>query len=310
LPFDGHTILNSTHAMLLETIPSSLIIAGAGAIGVEYAHYFAAMGARVTIVEMLDHLVPIEDPDVSATLEKAFTKRNIDLHLGRRIDKAEPEGAGVTVSLDNGEQLQAGKLLVSIGVIPNISSLGLEAAGILLDRTAIAVDDHCRTSVTGIYAIGDVTRPPWLAHKASAEGIIAAESIAGLDPHPLDYDYIPACTFCSPQIASIGLTEPKARERHGDVKIGRFFFRANGRALAGGDYDGFIKTIFHPATEELLGVHMIGPEVTELISEASAFRTLQAKGSQIHSIIHPHPTLAEAFPEAVAAAFGTAIHGA
>lgn len=310
LQFDGDILIHRSHALVMDPIPPSLMIIGGGAIGIEFAYYFNVFGCKVTIVEMLDRLLPVEDLEISKELEKHYRKRGIEVLTGVKVTKVEKLSDHARIEFAEGQEpREAAKILVAIGVIPNIKGIGLEQVGIATDRGYIKVDEYCRTSLPHIYAIGDVAKPPLLAHKASAEGILAAESIAGVHSQPVDYAYIPGCTFCKPQVASLGYTEAKARELFGEVKIGKFFFRGIGKAIATGDYDGFVKLVVDANTDKILGAHLIGPEVTELIAVIGNLQRLGGTARDLHTTIHAHPTLSEILPEAAGQVHGLAIHG-
>ncbi len=314
-PFDGQRVLSSTDMLRLTEVPGSLLCIGAGAIGIEFASMYRAFGSEVTVVEALPRIVPNEDEEVSAELVKAFQRRGIKTMAGAKVEGIDAGGdkVVVTVTGSDGKQQQIGvdRLLVSIGIMPNTKDVGLEAAGVKLNqRGFIETDGHMRAA-DGVYAIGDcVAAAPWLAHKASAEGILAVEHIAGLPVHPIDYGKIAACTYCNPEIASVGLTEAKARERGHEVKVGKFPFSANGKArVLGQNRFGFIKIVADKQYDEVLGVHMIGPRVTELISEGGLALTHEATGESMLQTIHAHPTLYEAIGEAAhALVHGAAIH--
>jgi dihydrolipoamide dehydrogenase len=309
--FDGKRVLSYFEAMTLDHVPESLVVLGAGAIGVEFAYFYSVFGARVTIVEMMPQLLLIEDEEVAKELERGFRKRKISSKTGARVESIQTTDSGVvvTVSSEKGtESIEAEYALMSVGIQGNVENLGLEEAGVQLDRGYIKVDEYYRTNVPGIYAIGDVAGPPWLAHVASAEGITCIEAIAGKQPKPVDYSNIPGCTYCQPQVASVGLTERKARESGYEVRIGKFPFTASGKAVATGHAEGFVKMVFDDKTGKLLGVHIIGPEATELIAEAALARTFGSTAHEIIKTIHAHPTLSEAMMEAAAAAYGESVN--
>jgi dihydrolipoamide dehydrogenase len=312
IPVDRKMIITSSEAMTLPELPKELIIIGAGAIGIEFAYFYSVFGTKVTIIEMLDTILPIEDKEVSALLEKSFKKRGIDIFTKSVVEKAEIIDNKVAVTIKtNGETktLNADKVLNAIGVTGNVEGFGLEELGIELYKNHIKVNKSTyETNINGLYAIGDVIGSPWLAHVASHEGIHCVEKIKGLDVQDLDYNSIPGCTFCQPQVASIGLTEEKAKEAGYEVKIGKFPFMASGKAFAIGEREGFVKFIFDAKYGEILGVHIIGPEATELIAEAGLAKSLEATGESIIKTVHAHPTLAETLMEASAAAYGEAIH--
>ena len=310
--FDGESIISSKEAMNLPEQPSSLIIVGAGAIGVEFADFYQSIGTQVTLVEMLPHLLPIEDQEVSKELEKAFKRRRIGLQLGARVEDVAVGADGVEVRLTDSQEkaqtLTADKVLVAIGVQGNTENIGLEAAGVELEKGWIKTNSYMQTRASGIYAIGDVAGPPWLAHVASHEGVTAVEHLAGLNVQPMAYDNIPGCTYCSPQVASIGMTEQAARDAGYELKIGRFPYRASGRAMASGETDGFTKLIYDAKYGELLGAHIIGAEATELIAEIGMARKLEATHETVLETIHAHPTLAEMIMEASGVALDRGIH--
>ena len=311
LPLDGVNIISYKEAMMQKTRPASLVIVGAGAIGVEFAYFYHNMGTKVTIVEVMDRLVPVEDVDVSKELGRQYKKMGIDVMTGAQVMSVDTTGKTLKVNIKTakGEQVvETDQVLSAVGVTGNVEGLGLEDLGIEFDRGSILTDEYGRTNVPGVYAIGDVAGAPWLAHKASHEGIICVEKIAGKDVHPLDKANIPGCTYCIPQIASVGLTEQAAKEKGLNVKVGKFPFSASGKASAIGHTDGFVKIIFDAKYGELLGCHIIGPDATELIAEVVTARTLEATYHEILDAIHPHPTLSEAILEATRAAYGVSIN--
>jgi dihydrolipoamide dehydrogenase len=317
-PADGKRIWTYRHAMVPADMPSKLLVIGSGAIGIEFASFYNDMGAEVTVVEMLDRIVPVEDADVSAFLEKALKKQGMTIMTGASVGSLKADGKGVSAEIKDKE----GKLhkadyshaIVAIGIVPNTENIGLEALGVATERGHIRTDGLCRTNVPGIWAIGDVTAPPWLAHKASHEGVIAAEAIAAalgnadVHPHAMDPKNIPGCTYCHPQVASVGLTEAKAKEAGYTVKAGSFPFIGNGKAIALGEADGFIKTVFDAKTGELLGAHMVGAEVTELIQGYTVGKQAELVETDFMQTVFPHPTLSEMMHEATLAAFGRALH--
>jgi len=309
---DRKRVITSKEAMVIPEAPKSILIMGAGAIGVEFAYFFNAFGAKVTILEMLDRLLPIEDADVSAELSRHYKKAGIDVKTNTKVLSAKTVGDIVEVKIQKKdgkeETLAADYALNAIGIQANNENIGLEALGIVLERGYIKTDKYMKTSVDGIFAIGDVAGPPWLAHKASAEGVVAAEYIAGHHTDGVNYNNIPGCTYCQPQVASIGLTEAKAKEAGYELKIGKFPFTASGKAWGIGEAKGFVKLIFDAKYGEVLGAHMIGPDVTELIGEIGLARSLDATGPAIFKTIHAHPTLSEAVMEAAAAAYGEAVN--
>ncbi|GAB4334909.1 MAG: dihydrolipoyl dehydrogenase [Calditrichia bacterium] len=309
--FDGEKILSSKEAMILKKAPEKMVIIGAGAIGVEFAYFYNAFGTEVHLVEMMPHILPIEDEEISTQLERAFKKQKIKLYTDTRVDKVEKTDAGVkvTVSAKGKEKiLEADVALVAIGILGNVENLGLEELGIQVEKNSIKVNEFYQTAVPNIYAIGDVIGAPWLAHVASHEGIIAVEHLSGGNPHPMDYSNIPGCTYCHPQVASVGMTEKKAKEAGYELKIGRFPFRASGKARAIGELDGMVKLIFDAKYGELLGAHIIGPEATEMIAELGVAKALETTNLELQHTVHAHPTLSEAIMEAAADASGEAIH--
>ena len=312
IPVDKKNIITSTEAMNLSEQPKELIVIGAGAIGIEFAYFYSVLGTRVTVVEMLDHILPVEDTEVAQSLEKNFKKRGIEIYTGSTVEKAVINGNKVTVTINqNGKtkELSADKVLSAVGVTGNIEGFGLEELGIEIFKNHIRVDKkNYRTNVPNIYAIGDVIGPPWLAHVASAEGIHCVEGIKGINNPELDYSNIPGCTYCQPQVASVGLTENKARELGYEVKIGKFPFMASGKAFAVGEREGFVKLIIDAKYGEILGGHIIGSEATELIAEIALARAMEATGHSIIKTVHAHPTLSEAIMEAAANAYGESIH--
>jgi dihydrolipoamide dehydrogenase len=312
IPVDRENVITSTEAMILNEQPKELIIIGAGAIGVEFAYFYNVLGTKVTIIEMLDRLVPVEDKEVSDVLEKSFKKRGMEIYTGTTVDKAEVKDGKVFVTITKGGEtieLSADKVLNAIGVTGNIEGIGLEELRVETFKNHIVVDRATyQTNVENIYAIGDVIGPPWLAHVASAEGINCVEKIKGHDTTDVDYTSIPGCTYCQPQIASIGLTEAKAIEDGYELKIGKFPFSASGKAAAAGERDGFVKLIFDAKYGELLGAHIIGSEATELIAEVGIAKTMEATFESILKTVHAHPTLSESIMEAAADAYGEAIH--
>src|SRR5262245_1792954 len=304
---DEQRVISSTGALRQERAPKSLILIGAGAVGVEFADVYAAYGTAVTILEALPRLVPVEDEEVSALLARTFSRRGMTLKTGVKVTAVKPGGTGVVVETES-ERFEAEQVLMAVGRGAKVKGVGLEALGLRLERGYVKVSSRMETSVKGVYAIGDCAGAPLLAHKAMAEGVVAAEAIAGRDPRPVDYANVPSCTYCRPQIASIGVTEARAREGGREVSVGRFPFTASGKAVALGDTEGFVKVVADKATGEILGVHIIGPEATEMIHEFAVGRTLEATLEEIIHTIHAHPTLSEAALEATLAALGQAIH--
>ncbi len=305
---DGDRVITSKEAMVQEEQPKSLIIIGAGAIGIEFAHFYNTYGTEVTVIEALPTILPVEDEDVSKELLGIFKKRKMNILTNTFVEKIERLKTKVKVHTKDGQIIEADKALIAVGVQGNIDDIGLEEVGINLDKGWISTDGYMQTNIEGVYAIGDVAGPPWLAHVASEEGIIAAEHLSGKNPEPMKYDNIPGCTYCHPEVASVGLTEKAAREAGYELKIGNFPFRALGKAMAVGDTDGFVKVIYDAKYGELLGCHIIGAEATNLITEAGIARKLEATWHEILTTIHPHPTLSEAIMEATADALGEAVH--
>ena len=311
IPQDGKKILGYREAMTLKKQPKKMIVVGSGAIGTEFAFFYNAMGTEVIIVEYLDRIVPLEDEEVSKQLEKSFKKSGIKIMTNSEVTKVDTTGKGVkaTVKTSNGDEtLSADIVLSAAGIKSNIENLGLEELGIAVDEDKIMVNDFYETNLPGYYAIGDVTSGQALAHVASAEGILCVEKIAGHNVEPIDYGNIPGCTYCNPEIASVGLTEAQAKEKGLDIKIGKFPFSASGKAQAGGTSEGFVKVIFDAKYGEWLGCHMIGAGVTDMISEAVLGRKLETTGHEVLKAVHPHPTMSEAVMEAVADAFDEVIH--
>lgn len=311
LPQDGKKIIGYRQAMNLPEQPKKMVVVGSGAIGVEFAYFYQTMGTEVTIVEFLPNVVPVEDEEVSKQLERTFKKAGIKIMTSSEVTKVDTSGDGckVTVKTKKGEeQLDCDVVLSAVGVTANIENIGLEATGIKTEKGKIVVDEYYKTNVDGYYAIGDCVPGQALAHVASAEGIICVEQIAGHHPQPLDYNNIPGCTYCSPEIASVGYTEKAAKEAGYELKVGKFPFSASGKASAAGAKDGFVKVIFDAKYGEFLGCHMIGANVTEMIAEAVVARKLETTGMEIIKSVHPHPTMSEAVMEAAAAAYDEVIH--
>lgn len=308
---DGKKIIGYREAMVLPTLPKSMVVVGSGAIGVEFAYFYKSMGTEVTIVEYMPNVVPVEDEEVSKQLERSFKKAGIKIYTEAEVTGVDTAGktCKVAVKTKKGEEiLDAEVVLSAVGVAANIEGIGLEDAGVVTDKGKIVVDDFYKTNIPGIYAIGDVVKGQALAHVASAEGIICVEKIAGHHPEPLNYNNIPGCTYCSPEIASVGYTEKAAKEAGYELKVGKFPFSASGKAKAGGTPDGFVKLIFDAKYGELLGAHMIGANVTEMIAEIVVARKLETTGHEMIKSVHPHPTMSEAIMEAAAAAYGEVIH--
>ncbi len=311
LPQDGKKIIGYRQAMTLDKQPEKLVVVGSGAIGIEFAYFYNSMGTDVTVVEYLPNIVPLEDEEVSKQLERTFKKSGIKVMTSSEVTGVDTSGddCKVTVKTKKGEEvLDADIVLSAVGIAPNVEGVGLEDVGIATDRGRVMVNDYYQTTVPGYYAIGDIVKGPALAHVASAEGILCVEKIAGHNVEPLDYGNIPGCTYCFPEVASVGMTEKAAKEAGYDLKVGKFPFSASGKASASGHKDGFIKVIFDAKYGELLGAHMIGSNVTEMIAEAVLARKLETTGHEILKAVHPHPTLSEAFMEATAAAYDEVIH--
>ena len=311
-PADGKRIWTYRHAMVPSEMPKKLLVIGSGAIGIEFASFYNDMGADVTVVEMLDRIVPVEDADVSAFLEKSLTKQGMTIMTGAGVEslKATATAVSATIKGKDGKVVTSEftHCIVAIGIVPNTENIGMEALGVEMDRGFLKTDANCRTNVQGLWAIGDITAPPWLAHKASHEGVIAAETIAGGHPHAMDPLNIPGCTYCHPQVASVGLTEAKAKEAGYDVKVGNFPFMGNGKAIALGEAEGFIKTVFDAETGELLGAHLVGAEVTELIQGYTIGKTAELVEADFMHTVFPHPTLSEMMHESVLGAYGKMLH--
>ena len=311
LPQDGKKVIGYRQALTLPKQPKSMIVVGSGAIGVEFAYFYATLGTQVTVVEFMPNIVPVEDEDVSKHLEKSFKKAKIKVMTNASVESVDTSGEGVKAQVKTEKgivELQADILLSAVGITANIENIGLEEVGIKTEKDRVVVDEWYRTSVPGYYAIGDILPTQALAHVASAEGITCVEKIKGLDVERIDYGNIPGCTYCTPEIASVGLTEKQAKEKGYEIKVGKFPFSASGKATANGDTDGFVKVIFDAKYGEWLGCHMIGTGVTEMIAEAVAARKLETTGHEILKTVHPHPTLSESVMEAVAAAYGEVIH--
>jgi dihydrolipoamide dehydrogenase len=300
-------------AMVPAAIPGSLLVVGSGAIGIEFASFYRDMGSEVAVVEILPRILPVEDADVSAAARKAFERRGIEIHTEASVHALRRDGDRVIASLDLGDGKPAerafDRAILAVGITGNVEDLGLEGTAVRVEKGHVVVDGWLATEEPGVYAIGDLVGPPWLAHKASHEGVLCVERIAGVEGvHPLDPTLIPACTYSRPQVASVGLTERQAAERGHELRIGRFPFVANGKAIASGDPDGFVKTVFDARTGELLGAHLFGPEVTELIHGFALARTLESTEAELLQAIFPHPTLSETLHEAVLAALGRPLH--
>ena len=308
---DGQFIWTYREAMVPDQIPERLLVIGSGAIGIEFASFFNHFGSNVTVVEMVDRILPAEDAEISAMAAKMISKRGIDLKTSTTVKGIEKGGNAVKVTFESDGKTETAdydRIILAIGIVGNVEDMGLEKLGVEIDRTHVSTDAYSATSVRGLYAIGDVTGPPWLAHKASHEGVICVEKIAGLDPHPLNPANIPGCTYCQPQVASVGMTEAEAKASGRELKVGRFPFIGNGKAIALGEPEGMVKTVFDAKTGELLGAHMIGAEVTELIQGYTVARTLETTEHELMETVFPHPTLSEMMHEAVLDAYDRALH--
>jgi dihydrolipoamide dehydrogenase len=309
---DGKLVWTYFEAMVPQGIPKSLLVVGSGAIGVEFASFFRTMGAEVTLVEVLPQILPAEDAEVAAFARKSFEKQGIRIMTGAKVTKLDRKSDSVVATIDDGKDkahtLEVERVISAVGVVGNVENLGLEKLGVKVERGAVVVDGHGRTNVPGIYAIGDVAGPPLLAHKAEHEGVICVESIKGLHPHPIDKNLIPGCTYCQPQIASVGLTEARAKEQGREIRVGRFPFAGNGKAIALGEDQGFIKVIFDKKSGQLLGAHMVGAEVTELIQGYVVAMNLETTEEELMHTVFPHPTLSEMMKEAVLDAYGRVLN--
>lgn len=311
LKIDNEKVIGYRKAMVLEKKPESMVIVGSGAIGVEFAYVYNSMGTKVTIVEFMPNIVPVEDEEVSKQLEKEYKKAGMTIMTSSSVESVDTKGKKVKVSVKTPsgmETLECDIVLSAAGVSTNIEGIGLEEVGVITDKGKVVVDDYYKTNVPGVYAIGDIVKGPALAHVASAEGIICVEKFCGQNPHPLNYNNIPGCTYCSPEIASVGMTEKQAKEKGIEIKVGKFPFSASGKASAAGAKEGFVKVIFDAKYGEWLGAHMIGANVTEMIAEVVVARNLETTGHEIVKSVHPHPTMSEAIMEAAAAAYGEVIH--
>jgi len=311
IKIDGEKVIEYRKAMSLPKQPKSMVIIGSGAIGVEFAYFYATMGTKVTIVEFMPRIVPVEDADVSKELEKIYKKKGIDIHTNSSVESVDSKGKTCKVSVKTPAGnivIECDVVLSAAGVVTNLEGIGLEEAGVKHDKGKVLVDDFYQTNVPNVYAIGDIVKGPALAHVASAEGIICVEKIAGHHPQPLNYGNIPGCTYCSPEISSVGMTEEAAKAAGYEIKVGKFPFSASGKASAAGAKEGFVKVIFDAKYGEWLGAHMIGANVTEMIAEVVVARNLETTGHEILKSVHPHPTMSEAIMEATAAAYGEVIH--
>ena len=306
---DGKFIWSYKEALVADTMPQNLVVLGSGAIGIEFASFFNALGSNVTVVEIMDRILPVEDAEISTMAKRAFEKQGMKIITKTGIKELKKHAKHMDITLDNGEVIKADRLITAVGIVGNVENIGLEGTNIKVDRSHVVTNEWSETGEKGIYAIGDLTAAPWLAHKAEHEGVICVEKIAGVkDVHPLNLSRIPGCTYCHPQIASIGLTEAAAKEKGFSVKVGKFPFMANGKAIALGEDNGLVKTVFDAKTGELLGAHMIGAEVTEMISSFSVAQSLESTEQELMHTVFPHPTLSEMLHESVLAAYGRAIH--
>jgi dihydrolipoamide dehydrogenase len=309
---DGNLIWTYRDAMVPAEMPKSLLVIGSGAIGIEFASFFLNMGAAVTVVEVLDRVLPVEDEEISAFARKAFEKQGMKIITAAAVKGVRKGDNNVTVTVESGgksQEIVVDRVISAVGIVGNVEDLGLEGTGVVVDRTHVKIDEYCRTGEPGVYAIGDIAGAPWLAHKASHEGVVCVEKIAGVkDVHPVDWTNIPGCTYARPQVASVGVTEAKARADGRDIKVGRFPFIGNGKAIAMGEPEGMAKTIFDAKTGELLGAHLVGAEVTEMIQGYVIARTLESTETELMHSIFPHPTVSETMHEAVLDAYGRAIH--
>src|SRR6516164_1734079 len=309
---DGERVWTYKEAMVPTAIPKSLLVVGSGAIGIEFASFYHDMGAEVTVVEMLDRVLPVEDEEISDFARKSFEKQGIKIHTGATVTSLERAGENVSARIEGGGQgseLAVERVILAVGIVGNVEGIGIEDTGVAVDRAHVVVDEWLRTGEPGVYAIGDLVGPPWLAHKASHEGVICVEKIAGInDVHPLEVTNIPGCTYCMPQVASVGLTEAAAKAKGHQVRVGRFPYIGNGKAIALGEPEGMVKTVFDAKTGELLGAHMVGAEVTELIQGYGIAKTLETTEVELMHTIFPHPTLSEMMHESVLDAYGRAIH--
>jgi len=309
---DGKLIWTYRDAMVPSTLPNSLLVIGSGAIGIEFASFYLNMGAQGTVVEVLPRILPVEDAEISAFAHKAFERQGMKILAGAAVKGVKKGADNVTVSVEAAGKTQditVDRVISAVGIVGNVENIGLEGTGVKVDRTHVLIDEYCRTGEPGIYAIGDLAGPPWLAHKAMHEGVLCVEKIVGLNNvHPMNVNNIPGCTYCRPQIASVGLTEERAKQEGHTLKVGRFPFIGNGKAIAMGEPEGMVKTVFDAETGELLGAHMIGAEVTELIQGYTIARTLESTEAELMHTVFPHPTISETMHEAVLDAYGQTLH--
>ena len=309
---DGKQVWTYKEAMVPQAMPKSLLVVGSGAIGIEFASFYRAMGAEVTVVEVIDRILPVEDEEIAAFAHKQFEKRGITIHTGATVKGLKANGAAVKVSFESrgkAQDLEVERVILAVGIVGNVEGLGLEGTAVKVEKTHVVVDEYCWTGEPGVYAIGDLVGAPWLAHKASHEGVVCVERIAGLNHvHPLDVTKIPGCTYCTPQVASVGYTEARAKDAGYEIRVGKFPYIGNGKAIALGESEGMMKTVFDAKTGELLGAHLVGAEVTELIQGFTIARTAELTEAELMETIFPHPTLSEMMHEATLDAFGRAIH--
>ena len=312
LESDGKLIWSYKEAMVPTAMPKSLLVIGSGAIGIEFASFYRNMGAEVTVVEVLDRVLPVEDQEISVFARKAFEKQGMKIITGAKVTAAKKNADSITATIEAGgktQEITADRIISAAGIVGNVEGLGLEGTKVVVERSHVVIDEYCRTGEPGVYAIGDIAGAPWLAHKASHEGVVCVEKIAGLnDVHPIDWSNIPGCTYCRPQVASVGLTEAKAKEQGHEVRVGRFPFIGNGKAIAMGEPEGMVKVVFDAGSGELLGAHMIGAEVTEMIQGYAVAKTLETTETDLMHTVFPHPTVSETMHEAVLDAYGRAIH--
>ncbi len=311
LEADGKLVWSYREAMTPKAMPKSLLVMGSGAIGIEFASFYLNMGADVTVVEVLDRVLPVEDAEISAFARKAFEKQGMKIITSATVKALKKNADSVTATIEVGgktQEITVDRVISAVGIVGNVEGLGIEGTAIKVDRTHVVIDEFCRTGEPGVYAIGDLCGAPWLAHKASHEAVVCIEAIAGLHPHPIDWTNIPGCTYCRPQVASVGLTEAKAKAEGHEVRVGHFPFIGNGKAIAMGEPEGMVKTVFDAKTGELLGAHMIGAEVTEMIQGYTIARTLEATEADLMHTVFPHPTISETMHEAVLDAYKRAIH--
>jgi dihydrolipoamide dehydrogenase len=309
---DGKLIWTYREAMVPTAMPKSLLVIGSGAIGIEFASFYLNMGAAVTVVEVMDRVLPVEDEEISAFARKAFEKQGMKIITGAAVKGVKKGADSVTVTVESGgksQEITVDRVISAVGIVGNVEGVGLEGTKVKVDRTHVVIDEWCRTGEPGVYAIGDLAGPPWLAHKASHEGVLCVEKIANLpDLHPIDWSNIPGCTYCRPQVASVGLTEARAKATGHEVRVGRFPFIGNGKAIAMGESEGMVKVVFDKTTGELLGAHMIGAEVTEMIQGYAIARTMESTEAELMHTVFPHPTISESMHEAVLDAYGRVIH--